>query len=55
MILRTALSKGMVENDVQALKNEMLLDIYKMLTIHLGTPPKSFDWQVRNRKKVFAF
>ena len=25
MILRTALSKGMVENDVQALKNEMLL------------------------------
>ena len=55
MILRTALSKGMVENDVQALKNEMLLDIYKMLTIHLGTPPKSFDWQVRNKKKVFAF
>ena len=53
MILRTALSKGMVENDVQALKNEMLLDIYKMLTIHLGTPPKSFDWQVRNKKKKF--
>jgi len=53
MILRTALSKGMVGDDVQALKNEMLLDIYKMLTIHLGTPPKSFDWQVRNKKKKF--
>ena len=24
-----------------------------MLTIHLGTPPKSFDWQVRNKKKKF--
>ena len=29
----------------------MLEEIYKMLTIHLGTPPTSFDWQIKDRKK----
>ena len=53
MILRKNLSKGALDNDIQLLKNEMLQEIYKMLTIHLGTPPDSFDWQVRNKKKKF--
>ena len=53
MILRKNLSKGALDDDIQSLKKDMLQEIYKMLTIHLGTPPDSFDWQVRNKKKKF--
>ena len=38
MILRKALSKRMAENDIQALKNEMLLNIYKYTTDDLSVP-----------------
>jgi bleomycin hydrolase len=31
----------------------MLSTVYKMLVIHLGNPPDSFNWQVRDNKKVF--
>ena len=34
-------------------KTGMLEEIYQMLTIHLGTPPNSFDRQIRNKKKDF--
>ena len=34
-------------------KKQMLEKIYKMLTIHLGNPPKNFDWQTRDKKKKF--
>ena len=27
--------------------------IYKMLTIHIGTPPTSFNWQTYDKKKNF--
>ena len=39
--------------EVYALKNIMLSTIYKMLVIHLGEPPESFNWQVRDKKKGF--
>ena len=50
------LLRRMMENEknienIQKQKNEMLEEIYKMLTIHLGTPPTSFDWQIKDRKK----
>ena len=31
----------------------MLSIVYKMLVIHLGQPPESFNWQVRDKKKNF--
>ena len=34
-------------------KEEMMTNIYKMLCICLGTPPETFNWQVRNKKKKF--
>ena len=50
------LLRRMMENEknienIQKQKNEMLEEIYKMLTIHLGTPPTSFDWQIKDKKK----
>ena len=47
LILREA------EGDKQALKETMLFEIYRMLTICLGTPPKTFDFEYRDKDKNF--
>ena len=39
--------------DLLKQKQLMLQDIYKMLTIHLGTPPTKINWQSRDKKKKF--
>ena len=51
--LRDSINKQKSEKGVYALKNIMLSTIYKMLVIHLGEPPESFNWQVRDKKKKF--
>jgi len=51
--LRASKADGATNEDLQVLKTNQLKEIFKMLTIHLGTPPQSFDWQIRNRKKEF--
>ena len=52
-ILRESIHDGSSPKDVQAQKTNMLEEVYKMLTIHLGTPPTSFSWQARDKKKNF--
>tara|TARA_B100000287_G_scaffold93248_1_gene85422 strand:- start:2015 stop:3358 length:1344 start_codon:yes stop_codon:yes gene_type:complete len=53
MLLRNEKNNGCSEDDLQKLKEQFLKEIYKMLTIHLGNPPKSFNWQIRDKKKNF--
>ncbi len=53
MIIRNLVNKGASIEDIQNKKIDMMEDIYKMLTIHLGTPPVSFNWQIRDKKKNF--
>ena len=52
-ILRESLNKGATEDEVLDQKTLMLQDIYKMLTIHLGTPPSTFNWQSRDKFYFF--
>jgi bleomycin hydrolase len=51
--LRGAGEKGVSVKDLRLMKNEMLGTVYQMLTISLGSPPDSFDWQVRDKDKKF--
>ena len=51
--LRDSINKQKSEEEVYVLKSTMLSTIYKMLVIHLGEPPESFNWQVRDKKKGF--
>jgi len=51
--LRDSINKKISEEKLYALKNKMLSTVYKMLVIHLGNPPESFDWQTRDKKKRF--
>ena len=53
MILRNEKNNGSTNKDLQKLKITFLGEIYKMLTIHLGNPPSSFDWQTRDKKRNF--
>ena len=51
--LREAKHYGASDSELQNIKTGMLEEVYRMLTIHLGTPPESFNWQIRNKKKDF--
>ncbi len=53
MQLRSMKGKKASKNDILNKKKQMLEQIYKMLTIHLGNPPNTFDWQIRDKKKNF--
>ena len=51
--LREAVNNKTSDEEVIKLKNTMLSTVYKMLVVHLGEPPQSFNWQVRDKKKNF--
>lgn len=52
-MLRDSRAKGAGLKDLRAAKEEALTVIYRILSIHLGTPPKKFDWQWTDDKKKF--
>ncbi len=51
--LRQNISKGISGDDLESIKTDMLEEIYKMLAMHIGTPPTSFNWQTHDKKKKF--
>jgi bleomycin hydrolase len=51
--LRAAWRSGMTLDALRADKAAMLDEVYRMLCIHLGTPPASFLWQWRDKDKEF--
>lgn len=51
--LRNANTKGATPEELRSIKTEMLGVVYRLLTIHLGSPPEIFEWQVRDRKNKF--
>lgn len=38
---------------IQTVRNQAMRDVYRVLAIHLGTPPASFTWQYRDKDKAF--
>lgn len=43
--LREAIAAGSSADETAALKDEILRDTHRILTIHLGVPPESFEWR----------
>ena len=52
-ILRTAYQSGTPVEALRKQKDAMLSDIYRILTISLGKPPKTFTFEYRDKDKVF--
>jgi len=48
--LRAAVAAG---KDPEPLRTAIMGDVYRVLSIHLGTPPSSFVWQWRDKAKNF--
>lgn len=51
--LRTMAGRGKTTSQLRAKKDEMLNLVYRMLLIHLGEPPKKFEWQYRDKDDKF--
>lgn len=51
--LRYAVAHGATRDDARQSKNAILTIIYRILAMHLGTPPQTFDWQWRDKERVF--
>jgi len=51
--IRSAGEQGATVQELRNMKEEMLGAVYQMLTISLGTPPDSFDWQIRDKDEKF--
>lgn len=52
-MLRDEHKKGKSLSDLRAMKDEMLETIYRMLTISLGVPPKTFTFETRDKDNKF--
>ena len=48
--VRAAVAAG---TDATAVKDAVMADVYRVLSIHLGTPPASFIWQYKDKNKAF--
>lgn len=51
--LRTIHAKGGATETLEETKRRQMSEIYRMLVIHLGEPPREFDWQWRDKDKGF--
>ena len=53
MRLRASLAAGASAEAVAAERNAILAVIWRILCVHLGTPPERFDWQWMDKDKAF--
>jgi bleomycin hydrolase len=51
--LRELRASGVSLAEARVAKTELLKVVYRILCIHLGTPPLKFDWQWNDKKKKF--
>ena len=51
--IRRILDDGGSNNEARKHKDERMKEIWRVLCIHLGTPPEKFDWQGRDKDKEF--
>tara|TARA_Y100000768_G_scaffold383679_1_gene366257 strand:- start:1963 stop:3306 length:1344 start_codon:yes stop_codon:yes gene_type:complete len=51
--LRRSFKNGESLDKIREMKNIMIDEVFRMLSMHIGTPPQKFDWQVRNKDKKF--
>ena len=52
--IREHLNSEQNGDSVELVKNEIVAAIYRILCIHLGTPPSTFDWQWNDKDRDFG-
>lgn len=51
--MRAAAQVGAKPKELDAMRAERMHEVYRMLVIHLGEPPREFEWQWRDKDKQF--
>lgn len=51
--LRQAHYKGQSMDSIRAAKEKMLEEVYSIVSVVLGEPPAKFDWNFRDKDKIF--
>ncbi len=51
--IRSMVAQGKSADEVNNHKESRMADIWRVLCIHLGTPPERFDWQWQDKDKKF--
>ena len=51
--LRDMHNSGATVAELQKARKQILNDVYRILSIHMGTPPRSFEWQWRDEDNKF--
>jgi bleomycin hydrolase len=51
--LRNAHSSGQSMETMHSVKDKMMEEVYRILSISLGEPPIKFDWSFRDKEKAF--
>ncbi|MBC8514889.1 C1 family peptidase [bacterium] len=51
--LRDAHDEGGSLADLRTLKDRMMAEVYRILAIHIGEPPSTFDWQYEDKDEAF--
>jgi bleomycin hydrolase len=51
--LRDSAARGARPAELRQEKEELLATIYRIVSIHLGTPPNSFEWQWNDKDRKF--
>jgi len=41
-------------DQAEAVRQQLMLEVYRVLAIHLGTPPERFTWAYRNKDKAYT-
>lgn len=52
-ILRKAYKDGKNQDELHVMKDDMMDEIYRILCICLGKPPKTFDFEIQDKDKKF--
>lgn len=53
MILRNLVRSGASKNDIEKQREELLAEVYRILSIALGTPPETVDFEYRDKDKKY--
>ena len=51
--LRSLVNQGVQKKELQKVKETLLEEVYRILAIHLGPPPTTFDWEFEDKNKKF--
>jgi len=52
--LKELVEKECSDKDMKEAKKKMMTEVYRMTSICLGTPPKSFDWEYSDKSKQYC-